>query len=123
MNTVIIMLGSNSQAETNITLTTKKLAAFFDIVAQSSLIITEPFGYHYVNDFHNIALKLLSDKTAEETRLVFKQIEREMGRTPGSKKEGIIPIDIDMIFWNQTLVHNDYNRFDFVKRCVDDLIK
>jgi len=121
MNTVIIMLGSNSHAETNIPLATEKLTSGFDIIAQSSMIITKPLGAHYVSDFQNRALKLLSDKTEEETKAFFKQIEREMGRTPESKNEGVIPIDIDMIFWNETLVHNDYNRFDFVKVCVDEV--
>ena len=123
MTTVIIMLGSNSQAEKNIPLSIEKLTSSFEIIAQSSLIITTAFGTHYVSDFQNRALKILSDKTEEETKAFFKKIEREMGRTPESKKEGLIPIDIDMIFWNETLVHNDYNRFDFVKKCVDDLIK
>jgi len=121
MTTVIIMLGSNSQAEKNIPLAIEKLASYFKIIAQSSSIITKPFGTHYVSDFQNIALKLLSDKTEEETKAFFKQTEQDMGRTPESKIKGIIPIDIDMIFWNETLVHNDYNCFDFVKECVDEV--
>ena len=45
-----------------------------------------------------------------------------MGRDAECKLTGIIPIDIDLIFWNQSLVHEDYNRFEYVKSCVNEII-
>jgi len=44
-----------------------------------------------------------------------------MGRTPTSKSEGIIPIDIDLIFWNDKLASQDYERFDFVRYCINEI--
>ena len=121
MNTALIMLGSNSNADQNLELTKDKLTEYFEIVSQSSRQITKPSGSHYVGDFQNEALKILSAETAEETKIICKQIEMELGRTPESKKSGIIPIDIDLIFWNEKLLHEDYNRFDFVRICVDEI--
>lgn len=121
MNTVIIMLGSNSSAEINIKLAIKKLSSHFKITKESSEITSKPFGNQYIFDFHNKAIKLLSDETQKETVSVLKSIETEMGRTPDSKQSGIIPIDIDLIFWNENLVHSDYDRFEFVKKCVDEI--
>ncbi len=122
MNTAVIMLGSNINPEENIELAKEKLSEYFEFVSHSNRQITKPVGNNYKNDFHNEALKLLSEETAEETKDIFKQIEKEMGRTPDSKKSGQISIDIDLIFWNQKQVHDDYNRFDFVKTCVDEIL-
>lgn len=122
MNTALIMLGSNSNPEENIELAIEKLNEYFEVVSISSPRITKPAGDAYKADFHNVALKLLSVETSDETRAIFKQIEKETGRTPESKQQGLIPIDIDMIFWNETQVHTDYDRFDFVKQCIDEII-
>jgi len=121
MNTAYIMLGSNSNAGNNLTLAIDKLTAYFQLIDQSSILVTEPIGKHYKLAFHNQALKILSTDSSDETKSIFKQIEKEMGRTPDSKLLGIIPIDIDLIFWNETLMHEDYNRFPFVKTCVDEV--
>lgn len=121
MNTALIMLGSNSNADQNLELSKEKITEYFEIVSQSSRLFTKPSGKQYVGDFYNEALKILSAETADETRNIFKQIEVEMGRTAESKKTGLIPIDIDLIFWNDKLLHEDYNRFDFVKICVDEI--
>ncbi len=122
MNTALIMLGSNLNPESNFELAIEKLAESFDLVSQSSLIISKPVSENYKGDFQNMALKILSPDTADETISTFKQIESDLGRTPESKHKGLIPIDIDMIFWNQNLVHQDYSNFDFVKICIDELI-
>jgi 7,8-dihydro-6-hydroxymethylpterin-pyrophosphokinase len=121
MNTAIIMLGSNTNASVNLELAKEKLAVQFDIVKESSGISSKPFGIHYKSDFCNKAIKLLSDETREESVSIFKSIEAEMGRTPESKKNGIVPIDIDLIFWNDTQVHADYDNYDFVKKCVNEI--
>ncbi len=121
MNAALVMLGSNAYAEKNIELAIEKLSQFFEIEKQSSLVETEPYGKYYIGNFQNMALRILSEETAEETKLIFKEIEKEMGRTSASKTDGVIPIDIDLIFWNANLLHKDYERFDFIKKCIDEL--
>ena len=115
------MLGSNNNAEQNIDFAIERLSEYYEIVSISTCSVSSPVGKHYKADFCNEAVKLLSDETAEDTKANFKQIETELGRSPESKKTGIVPIDIDLIFWNETLVHNDYERFDFVRKCVDEI--
>jgi 2-amino-4-hydroxy-6-hydroxymethyldihydropteridine diphosphokinase len=115
------MLGSNIDANSNLELAKEKLAEYFEIIAISSIIVTKPSGKQYKSDFHNEAIKVLSVDTAEETKKIFKDIETDMGRTYNSKKAGLITIDIDLIFWNDTLVHADYERFQFVKSCINEL--
>jgi len=121
MNTAIIILGSNSNPDQNLEIAKEKLSEYFELVSQSNRIITKPIGKNYKYDFHNESVKLLSVDTAEETKILFKQIEKDLGRTPESKKLGVVPIDIDLIYWNEALVDDDYNKFDFVKTCVDEI--
>ncbi len=121
MNTAIIMLGSNSNADINLELAKDLLSSYFDVVKESSTTTSKPFGKNYHADFWNKALKILSVETKEETIYIFKNIEAEMGRTADSKKSGIIPIDIDLIFWNDNQVHFDYDRFDFVRKCINEI--
>lgn len=122
MNTAVLMLGSNSNPDQHIDLAKEKISEYFEIIANSSRITTQPIGKHYKSMFSNEAIKILSDETAEETKATLKQIEEELGRTPESKKQGIIPIDIDLIRWNESIFHKDYERFDFVRKCVDEIL-
>jgi len=121
MNTAIIMLGSNADAENNLQLAKEKLSARFEIAKESSVDLSKPLGKNYKSDFLNKAMMLLSDDNEKETVSIFKDIEAEMGRTPTSKSEGIIPIDIDLIFWNDKLASQDYERFDFVRYCINEI--
>jgi 2-amino-4-hydroxy-6-hydroxymethyldihydropteridine diphosphokinase len=115
------MLGSNTNPEQNIDLAKDRISEYYEILTNSSRINTTPQGKHYKYDFSNEAIKVLSDETADETRATFKLIEIELGRTIESKKQGIIPIDIDLIYWNEALIHPDYERFEFVRKCVDEI--
>jgi 2-amino-4-hydroxy-6-hydroxymethyldihydropteridine diphosphokinase len=115
------MLASNSDRENNIIRARERLADFFEIIAQSNVLDTEPVGKKYKNRFLNQALKILADDTAKIATLHFKHIENEMGRSAATNKQGIVPIDIDLIFWNGEQRRNDYDRFEFVRQCVDEI--
>jgi len=121
MNTALLMLGSNLVAFENITEALKKLEKNFELGSRSSTIISQPEGKQYANEFMNLALKISTDKTKVETIIILKQIEKALGRTPESKITGQIPIDIDLISWNNIIEHQDYNRFQFVRDCIDEI--
>ena len=122
MNTAIIMLGSNTDVKENMRLTMNRLVECFEVTHKSLQVNTEPVGAQFSSNFLNVALKLLSEEPIDATVAIFKQIERKMGRLPDSKLTGIIPIDIDLIFWNNDLIHDDYNNFDFVRDCVNEIL-
>lgn len=121
MNTALLMLGSNLVAFENITEALKNLEKNFELGSRSSTIISQPEGKQYANEFMNLALKISTDKTKVETIIILKQIEKALGRTPESKITGQIPIDIDLISWNNSIEHQDYNRFQFVRDCIDEI--
>src|SRR5690606_14407672 len=100
MNEGIIMLGSNVNPEANINLAKDKINDKYEIIAESTSLITLPRNNKYKNYFINQAIKILSDEYYADTVKFFKQIEKELGRTENGKEEGLIPIDIDFVFWN-----------------------
>lgn len=121
MNEGIIMLGSNVNPEANINLAKDKINDKYEIIAESTLLITLPRNGKYKNYFINQAIKILSDEYYADTVKFFKQIEKELGRTENGKEEGLIPIDIDFVFWNGSAMRNDYERWDFVRTCIDQI--
>lgn len=121
MNEGIIMLGSNSNAEENITKAKEKINDKYEIIDESTVLITLPRGKKYKNHFLNQAIKILSDEYFEDSVAFFKQIEKELGRTGEGKDAGIIPIDIDFVFWNDTAMRKDYEKWDFVRTCIDQI--
>ncbi len=122
MNTAIVMLGTNTNQEENLIKTKARLADFFEIIDESTVLTTKPIGKKYTTDFLNQAIKLTSDDKCRETEKLFKLIENEFGRSAATNKNGIVPIDIDLIFWNGVQKRNDYDKFWFVKKCVDEII-
>lgn len=121
MNEGIIMLGSNVNADENIRIAKERINDKFEIVAESTILITLPRKNKYKNYFLNQAIMILSDEYYADTVKFFKQIEKELGRIESGKEEGSIPIDIDFVFWNNTAMRNDYERWDFVRTCIDQI--
>ena len=119
-NEAIIMLGSNT--DISMLLSAKSmLDDWFDVVVVSEIRKTTAIGEHYQSPFYNQAIRIKTEYDREETIRIFKKTEKKLGRTPESKIEGIVPIDIDLIVWNGEICHDDYYRFDFVKKCVDEI--
>lgn len=121
MNEGIIMLGSNVNAEDNITKAKERINDRYEIIDESSALITLPRGKKYKNHFLNQAIKILSDEYSEDSIRFFKQIEQELGRTAEGKAAGLIPIDIDFVFWNGSAMRGDYEKWDFVRICIDQI--
>ena len=119
-NNAVIMLGSNT--DMNMLLSAiSMLEDWFDVIAVSEIRKTTAIGEQYQSPFYNQAIRIKSEYDHEETLRIFKKTEKKLGRTAESKKEGIVPIDIDLIVWNGEICHDDYYRFDFVKKCVDEI--
>lgn len=122
-NIYIVSIGSNSNAEHNVTCVQILLKEAFTNVRFSDFQWIPAIGEHYTQPFYNGAVCIESSLTALELKPKLKAMEVRLGRTPEQKALGIVPMDLDIIVCNGEIVHPDYNRFPFVKEAVDSLLK
>ena len=121
MNTCIIGIGSNLEAETNIPKMLEILKTHVEIVKVSSMLKTKPIGITDQPDFTNGAVKITTDLNQSNLTVVLKNIEDEMGRDRTVAKFGPRCIDLDIIVWNGEIVDDDYYTRDFLQKSVREL--
>lgn len=113
-NRIIMLLGSNRNAEENMKLAEAELRDYFPRISFSEPVYTEPIGTNYNTPFLNrIAVAYTADRP-EEIIVCFKLIEQVIGRTPNDKLIGSIPIDIDLIQWNEQVLKKEDVKRDYV---------
>jgi len=122
-NSFIVTIGSNDNAEDNISSVKALLQEEFAGSVFSPFQWTPPVGLPYSKPFLNGAIRLSTLLSPEALKIRLKAIEVHLGRTPEMKAMGIVPIDLDIITFNEHIVHPDYSRFQFVKEAVDRLLK
>lgn len=73
------------------------------ILRRSSMIETEPWGVKEQPRFINMAIAIETDLSPEELLHLLKQVEVELGRTPGPRWSPRV-IDLDILFYNDTTI-------------------
>jgi 2-amino-4-hydroxy-6-hydroxymethyldihydropteridine diphosphokinase len=121
MNTCIIGIGSNIDAENNIQKMLKILENHVEVLQVSSFIKTKPVGIADQPDFTNGAVKINTNLNTEELTKLLKSIEDWMGRDRSAPKFGPRNIDLDVVVWNGEIVDKDYFTRDFLKKSVDEI--
>ncbi len=122
VNSAIISIGSNIDAESNIAKMIVYLGERVKIVKVTPLIKTKPIGIENQPDFTNGAVKIETLLPKENLNLLLKSIEDQLGRDRTAAKFGSRTIDLDIVVWNGEIVDNDYFTRDFLKNSVDELI-
>lgn len=115
LNRVIISLGSNRNSEANIALADDLLCNYFISVYFSDIVYTEPIGEIQSGLFLNQVAIAYTPECPGEINKAFKQMESRLGRTPESKGRGDIPIDIDLLRWNDRILKPDDLQREYVK--------
>ncbi len=103
MNTVIVGLGSNLDKEKNIEMAGRLLSGYFISIRFSETVYTEPVEIDSPSLFLNQVVIALTPDSPDKIIAVFKQMEILMGRKQGDKAKGNIPIDIDLLQWNDQI--------------------
>lgn len=122
MNQLIISVGSNSpDREWQMTHAEKHLKQLLKKVVSSE--IYEVPAYNGVDaPYLNMVMLAATNMEYSEVESAFKQWEIVCGRTPASKLQGVIPIDIDIVTWNGKVIKPvDYSR-EYVVKGVDMLL-
>ena len=108
MATLYLSLGTNLgdrqlNLETALTLIGQKIGT---IQAMSGVLETVSWGYDSPNRFLNLAVKVKTGLTPQETLKASKGIEKEMGRTTKTDTNGYQDriIDIDILMYNDMVM-------------------
>ncbi len=104
MNRVIIGLGSNHDGEKNIAAAIELLRERFPLIRISSPKYTEPEGMDGSELFLNCMAVVLTPEAPDALTAIFKQMEKTLGRTLQGKQAGVVPIDIDLLRWNDLVL-------------------
>lgn len=121
MNAVIIGIGSNIDAQSNISKMLEILREHVEIVKVSEMIKTKPIGIENQPDYTNGAVKISTELNKEDLTVLLKAIENELGRDRTVPKFGPRTIDLDIVVWNGEIVDNDYYTRDFLQKSVSEL--
>lgn len=121
MQTVVIGIGSNINAEMNIDLALTELLKIGQIVKKSRFIKTEPIGIANQAAFTNGAVLFTTDLKKDELNKQLKGIEDHLGRDRSRPKFGPREIDLDIVVFNDVIVDDDYHQRSFLKNVVDEV--
>lgn len=120
-NIVIIGIGSNIKAASNIADMLKMLKTKVSVLQVSTFIKTKAIGIIDQPDFTNGAVKVKTELSMRDLVVLLKSIEDQMGRDRTSRKFGPRCIDLDIAVWNNKIVDEDYYSRDFLKASVDEI--
>ncbi len=116
MNNALISLAANDEKkEMTIARILKLIEECSTIICQTPVYRSEAAGETQQPLYANALLQIETEECYDSLRARFKSLEREAGRTPASKESGIIPLDIDIISWNGTVLKNRDMEYDYMK--------
>lgn len=112
MNTALISLASNTpDKQGQMEQAFAELQAMGIITDSSSIYETAPYGNPHHPNYLNAVARICTPVEYPELYDTLKTLEQAHGRTPQSKQRGEIPLDIDIVVWNdETLRPQDYTR-------------
>ncbi|MBR5297609.1 MAG: 2-amino-4-hydroxy-6-hydroxymethyldihydropteridine diphosphokinase [Parabacteroides sp.] len=116
---VIIGLGSNWKSEVHIQQANRLLMDYFEEIHFSEPVYTEPIGMSQSNLFLNQVAIAYTFRPIEEVKTALKSMEKQLGRTPQSKQQGIIPIDIDLLQWNDQIFKPKDLEIAYIRQGID----
>ena len=125
LSSFIISLGSNlsfEEAHSNITKAESYLFDFFEgQISFSAHYETEGIGSGVGKMYVNSVAKGQTSLAADDIRQALKEYERNMGRTPETKAQGIVPIDLDLLSHGDIILKSKDLQQEYVLRGLREL--
>ena len=114
---VYISIGSNINREKNIQSIIQFLDKLFENLRLSPVYETAAEGFKG-KPFYNLAASFSTSHSIEELTLIFKNLEKEHGRTKQEHKFSDRTLDIDILLYDSLILHNqgiDIPRHEILK--------
>ena len=121
MNTVIIGVGSNIDAERNISVARRMLGEKLRVLGESKFVRTKPIGSREQQDFLNGSLLIETRLGCKQLKTLLKGVEVSLGRGVGEDRYGPRKMDLDILVWNGEIVDPDVYQREFLRRSVIEL--
>ena len=121
INVAIVGIGSNIDAEKNISMMLEMLGSEVEIVKISKFLKTKPIGVENQPYYTNGAVKVETVLSINELKILLRRIEDRLGRDRNGPRFGPRTIDLDIIVWNKKIVHQDYFYRDFLRNSVEEI--
>lgn len=111
MHKVLLCIGSNSDAHSNLVRAKDLLQHHFPAIQFTVDTESKPYGKVYNQSFLNTLASFESTLSKDELISQCKHIEKSMGRALEHKALGKVIIDIDLIKWDNEIVKpEDFKR-------------
>ena len=108
---VIIALASNHEAEKNLFEAKRRLEQILFDVHYSECKCSQAFGNKSKGYYYNQLMYGTTDMNVEQLIEVLKETETIMGRTPETREQGIVGIDLDLMQYDGERHHlRDWER-------------
>ena len=120
-HTCLLCLGSNLYGATRLSAARHVLLSHFPDIRFSQEMVTEAIGTGFLSPFHNQVARLTTPLSAEEVRGILKQIERDNGRFPEDKANGIVKLDIDLLVYDEVVLKPKDLEREFVRIGLEEL--
>ncbi len=103
MAEIFLSIGSNIEPAKHFAQCAKALDALFSDSIWSPVYQSAAVGLQG-DDFYNAVVKAQTRQSIESTIITIKHIEKELGRKREANKFSSRPIDIDLLFYNDTII-------------------
>ncbi|MBR5332670.1 MAG: 2-amino-4-hydroxy-6-hydroxymethyldihydropteridine diphosphokinase [Muribaculaceae bacterium] len=122
MNTLVIGIGSNSKdCQQQMACAMEHLATLFYEVKVSSVYETPALNGKDASYLNAVAIAKTDMELSQATSCL-KQWEKQCGRTPESKLQGSIPIDLDIVVWNDDVLREKDFSYSFFTKGYKELV-
>ena len=121
MNTAIIGVGSNIDAERNVSAARRMLGEKLNVLGESEFVRTRPIGSREQQDFLNGSLLVKTRLGRKQLKTLLKGVEIALGRGAKEDRYGPRKMDLDILVWNGEIVDPDVYEREFLRRSVIEL--
>lgn len=121
MNTAIVGIGSNIDAERNVIAARRMLGEKLSVLGESKFVRTKPIGSREQQDFLNGSLLVKTRLGRKRLKTLLKGVETVLGRGVGEDRYGPRKMDLDILVWNGEIVDPDVYEREFLRRSVVEL--
>ncbi|MDO5571906.1 MAG: 2-amino-4-hydroxy-6-hydroxymethyldihydropteridine diphosphokinase [Bacteroidales bacterium] len=122
MNNILVSLGSNVSQSVNIL--NDAILKIKDMASEarfSSVYETDPEGEHKHSKYKNCIGEMSTNLDYDNLKDLFKNMEVTAGRKPEMKINGIVPLDIDIVIWNQKVIRPKDLSMEYIKQGLMEL--